>query len=61
MAEKPSRNPQKKPKDHKQGIALLNAVWQTMPHYRLDESFRLALPVDLKPFFDLWNAQKPAR
>lgn len=59
MAEKPERNPQKKPKDRKQGIALLNAVWQTMPHYRLDDAFHDALPVELKPFFELWDAQKP--
>jgi hypothetical protein len=39
MAEKPERNPQKKPKDRKQGIALLNAVWQTMPHYAVDIAF----------------------
>jgi hypothetical protein len=61
MAEKPGRNPQKRPKDHKQGIALLNAVWQTMPHYILDVAFYDELPDALKPHFELWDAQKPGR
>lgn len=61
MARKPERNPQKKPKDRTQGIALLNAVWQTMPHYPLDSAFHDALPAELKPHFELWDAQKPER
>lgn len=61
MAEKPDRNAQKKPKDLKQGIALLNAVWQTMPHYSLDDSFQADLPDELRPHFERWDAQKPAR
>ena len=61
MAEKPGRNPQKKPKDRKQGIALLNAVWQTMPHYALNIAFYDGLPDELKPHFELWDAQKPER
>lgn len=61
LAEKPGRNPQKKPKDFKQGIALLDAVWQAMPHYALDGAFHDQLPGELKPLFELWDAQKPAR
>jgi hypothetical protein len=61
MAEKPERNPQKKPKDLKQGIALLNAVWLTMPHYPVDASFHGELPDELKPHFERWDAQRPAR
>ncbi|HKX23065.1 MAG TPA: GSU2403 family nucleotidyltransferase fold protein [Rhizorhapis sp.] len=61
MAEKPGRNPQKTPKDRKQGIALLNAVWQTMPHYALNAAFYDELPDVLKPHFEHWNAQKPER
>ncbi|WP_254296344.1 GSU2403 family nucleotidyltransferase fold protein [Sphingomonas tagetis] len=60
MAEKPERNPQKKPKDAKQGVALLNAVWLTMPHYKLDADFRDTLPAELLPHFERWDAQKPA-
>ncbi len=61
MADKPERSPQKKPKDRKQGIALLNAVWQTMPHYALDTAFHDTLPDELKPYFEVWEAQKPKR
>lgn len=61
MAEKPERNPQKKPKDGKQGIALLNAVWQAMPHYPLDDGFYESLPHELKPHFERWDSQKPRR
>ena len=61
MSEKPERNPQKKPKDRKQGIALLNAVWQAMPHYELGPAFFDELPDALKPHFELWDVQKPPR
>jgi hypothetical protein len=61
MAEKPGRNPQKKPKDRKQGMALLDAVRQAMPHYPLDTAFRDELPDELKPHFARWDAQKPKR
>jgi hypothetical protein len=61
MAEKPGRSPQKKPKDRKQGMALLNAVWQTMPHYALGGAFYDELPDELKSHFEQWDAQKPGR
>jgi hypothetical protein len=61
MAEKPERNPQKKPKDRKQGIALLDAVRQTMPHYPLNAIFFGELPDALKPHFEAWEAQSPAQ
>lgn len=59
MSEKPERNPQKRPKDRKQGIALLDAVRQTMPHYPLDAAFFDALPDALKRHFEDWEAQRP--
>ena len=61
MAEKPERDPQKKPKDHKQGIALLDAVWMSMRHYPIDDAFYAELPDALKPHFELWDARKPQR
>jgi len=61
MAEKPGRNPQKKPKDRKQGIALLDAVRQTMPHYPLDAAFFGELPAALKPHFENWEARGPGQ
>ena len=61
MAAKPERAPQKQPKDRKQGIALLDAVWGAMRHYPLDEAFYETLPDALKPHFELWEANKPQR
>lgn len=61
IAEKPGRNPQKTNKDHKQGIALLDAVWLTMRHYSLDNAFYEGLPDALRRHFELWDAQKPQR
>lgn len=61
MAEKPERNPQKKPKDRKQGIALLDAVWLAMHHYPLDSAFYHTLPDGLKPHFERWESEKPRR
>ncbi len=61
MAAKTERAPQKQPKDRKQGIALLDAVWGAMRHYPLDEAFYETLPAALKPHFELWEANKPQR
>lgn len=61
LAAKPERSPQKKPKDHKQGMALLDAVWLTMHHYPLNPAFYEELPDALKLHFDRWEAQKPQR
>jgi hypothetical protein len=55
MAAKPSRNPQKKPKDRKQGFVLLDAVAEAMPHYPLDEDFVSELPAELVPYFEEWK------
>ncbi|MDK2768424.1 MAG: nucleotidyltransferase domain-containing protein [Sphingomonas sp.] len=61
MAEKPERNPQKRPKDVKQGMALLDAVAQTMPHYPLDRRFQTELPPELKPHFERWAERSERR
>lgn len=55
LARKPSRNSLKRPKDHKQGIALLNAVRETMPQYPLDDAFEAQLPAELEPFYRAWK------
>ena len=59
MAAQPKRNPLKRPKDHKQGAALLDAVWSTMPQYPLDEAFEAALPSELRSHFAQWQEAKP--
>jgi hypothetical protein len=61
MAEKPDRDPQKIAKDHKQGIAVLDAVWIAMRHYPIDDAFIAELPDALRPHFERWNGQKPTR
>ena len=58
LANKPSRNPLKKPKDTKQGALLLNAIDERMPHYPLDDAFRDELPPELTPYFDQWREAK---
>src|SRR3546814_10054947 len=51
LAEQTKRNPLKRPKDAKQGLALLQAVAEAMPQYPLDESFEHALPEDITEIF----------
>ncbi|WP_341713894.1 GSU2403 family nucleotidyltransferase fold protein [Erythrobacter sp.] len=61
MAEKPERAAQKKPKDLKQGRALLDAVWLTMRHYPLNDAFYEELPAELRPHYEDWDKEKPRR
>lgn len=57
MAEKPGRNPLKQPKDEKQGMLLLDAVAEAMPHYPMDDAFVSNLPSELCRHFNRWKAQ----
>ncbi|NJM51721.1 MAG: hypothetical protein HC843_13350 [Sphingomonadales bacterium] len=50
MAEQDKRNPLKRIKDRKQGLALLDLIRQAMPHFALDEEFSAALPAELGKF-----------
>lgn len=61
MARQPKRNPLKRPKDLKQGLALLNAIDATMPQYPLDEAFEASLPEALIQSYREWTAQRPER
>jgi hypothetical protein len=58
MSEKPTRNPQKKPKDRKQGLLLLDAIAGAMPHYPLDAAFVSELPAELRSHFESWQKRK---
>lgn len=60
MSEKLERNALKKPKDRKQGRALLNTVAEAMPHYPLDEAFEAELPAELAPHFAAWKQDRSA-
>ena len=57
MAVQAKRNPLKRSKDRLQGLALLDAVAEAMPHYPLDPNFEAELPEDLVPYFAEWRAQ----
>ncbi len=55
LAEKPTRDPLKKPKDRRQGEALLDACAKgTLPRHPLDKEFLAALPAALQPHFKRW-------
>lgn len=60
LAEQPKRNPLKRPKDRKQGLALLDAVAEAMPHYPLDEAFAIQVPAELQPMWTQWQGRRPA-
>jgi hypothetical protein len=55
MAAQAKRNSLKRPKDRKQGLALLDAVAAAMPHYPLDEAFFAAVPEELAPHLAEWQ------
>lgn len=57
MADQAKRNPQKRPKDRKQGMALLDAVALAMPRFKLDDEFIAGLPDELVPHFQQWRSQ----
>ena len=56
MAEQNKRNPLKRPKDRKQGLALLNLIAAAMPHYPLAVEFSSGLPHELQAYFELWQS-----
>lgn len=60
MSDQAKRNPLKRLKDFKQGMALLNTVQAAMPQYPLDETFEGELPAELAQPLALWKAQAPA-
>lgn len=57
MAAQAKRNPLKRPKDRKQGLALLDAVAEAMPHYPMDASFEAELPDELALHYKEWREQ----
>lgn len=55
MSDKDKRNPLKRPKDRRQGIALLNAVREAMPQYPMDAAFEAEIPEVLQPYYTAWR------
>jgi hypothetical protein len=60
MSEQAKRNSLKRPKDMKQGVALLNVIADAMPQYPLDDAFEASLPAELVKHYEQWKRQKPA-
>lgn len=61
LSAQPKRNPLKRPKDLKQGMALLDAVNAAMPQYPLDDAFAASVPDELLPQLELWRRRAPQR
>ncbi|MBX3484813.1 GSU2403 family nucleotidyltransferase fold protein [Phenylobacterium sp.] len=59
MSRQPKRNPLKRRKDERQGVAILNAVASAMPQYRLDPDFEAELPAELTGVYADWSTQRP--
>lgn len=60
------RNPLKRGKDERQGLAILDAVAEAMPHYPLDAGFEAEIPPEIAPHYARWQAAhgerpRPAR
>ncbi|MBY9067106.1 nucleotidyltransferase domain-containing protein [Hyphomonas sp. WL0036] len=54
MSDKATRDPLKRPKDRKQGVALLRAVAEAMPQYPMDAGFEAGVPDELRPYYEGW-------
>jgi hypothetical protein len=50
------RNPFKRRKDREQGLGVLDAVAEAMPHYPLDDAFAAAIPPELQPMWREWRS-----
>lgn len=59
MSAQEKRNPLKRPKDFKQGMAVLSAIRTSMPHLPLDDDFAKSLPKELQAHFSDWQATFP--
>ena len=60
LSAQPKRNPFKRDKDRAQGLGVLDAVAEAMPHYPLDAAFVGGLPPELVPAWQRWRAERPA-
>lgn len=49
------RDPRKRRKDRRQGLAVLDAVVEAMPHYPLDAAFVDSIPPELTPYWQEWR------
>jgi hypothetical protein len=61
LSKKRGRNPLKRPKDERQGTALLDAVDRAMPRFPLDSAFEDGLPEELQALFEAWKRGRQER
>lgn len=61
MSVQEKRNSLKRPKDAKQGAALLDAVSETMPQFPLDAAFEASLPPELEVPYREWKRGSSGR
>lgn len=58
MSEQEKRNPSKRPKDLKQGTALLACIHEALPTHSLNDlDFLAEMPPELQPYYDRFAAQ----
>ena len=57
MSRQEKRNPLKRLKDAKQGMALLRAIKDWMPQFKMDFSFEDEMPDELRPLYNEWKQQ----
>jgi len=55
MSQQAKRNPLKRAKDLKQGMALLDAIREVMPQYPLDPNFDRSIPEELAGPYAAWE------
>jgi hypothetical protein len=61
LSEQAKRNPLKRAKDSSQGIALLDAIHEGVPQFKMDEAFEAEIPAELAPFYARWKAKRKSR
>lgn len=61
LAEQDKRNRFKRSKDRMQGLGLLDAVADAMPHYPLDAAFAASIPPELSEVWRGWLARREGR
>lgn len=58
LADQDKRNPFKRGKDRMQGLGVLEAVAEAMPHYPLDAAFVASIPPELVGLWRDWEASR---
>lgn len=61
MSVQEKRNPLKRGKDERQGLAVLDAVADAMPQYPLGAGFEAEIPAELEPHYERWKAARNGR